>query len=55
MTENYLANYYHQVTDEYDPDWSMGGIIQQIRVMLRVEYKLGIGNAVPTLDDDSLL
>ena len=48
----YVKTRYHQVGDEYDPDWSMEGIIQQTRVALRLIYGLAISNITPVLLDE---
>ncbi|MBO6573874.1 MAG: M28 family peptidase [Rhodothermales bacterium] len=38
---DYTANRYHQPSDEFDPSWPMGGVVQQMRVAARVAYRLG--------------
>ena len=40
VTEEYENNDYHQPSDEFDPAWPMGGVIQQTRVAARIGYLL---------------
>jgi Zn-dependent M28 family amino/carboxypeptidase len=40
----YNQHNYHQVGDEFDPTWPMGGMIQQSRVALRVGHKMAFSN-----------
>ena len=40
ISEEYNANHYHQPSDEFDPAWPMGGLVQQMRVAARVGYRL---------------
>jgi len=55
VTQAYIAEHYHQPTDEYDPSWSMGGIIQQTRIMLRIAYRLATTERVPHIDNSEIL
>jgi Zn-dependent M28 family amino/carboxypeptidase len=36
----YNQHNYHQVGDEFNPNWPMGGMIQQTRVALRVGHEM---------------
>jgi hypothetical protein len=42
----YNQHNYHQPGDEFDPNWEMGGLIQQMRVALRVGYEMAFSNQV---------
>jgi len=55
VTEAYIADNYHEPSDEYNPEWSMTGIIQQTRIMLRVTYRLATAAPVPTIENSELL
>jgi Zn-dependent M28 family amino/carboxypeptidase len=55
VTETYTLKNYHQTSDQYHADWSMDGIIQQVRVMMRVAYQLTVTEVRPTLDNPELL
>jgi len=44
---DYVKERYHQPSDEYDERWSMSGVIQQLRVALRLCYGLASGGTKP--------
>ncbi len=43
----YNRTRYHQPSDEFDPAWSMGGLLQQTRVALRMGYRLAFQGVTP--------
>ena len=43
----YTALRYHQPADEFDPKWAMGGMVQQMRVCLRLGYTLAMDGSWP--------
>ncbi len=51
--EEYLANRYHQPSDEYDPDFRYEGLLQQIAVMTRLAWTLAGNLAFPVWKEDS--
>jgi len=56
VTQNYFNNNFHQPSDEYQADWSMDGVIQQIRLIMRLAYKLAVvASYTPTLDYPSMV
>ncbi len=40
IQETYNLNHYHQPSDEFDPSWPMGGLVQQMRVAARLAFRL---------------
>jgi Zn-dependent M28 family amino/carboxypeptidase len=51
--EEYLANRYHQPSDEYDPDFRYEGLLQQIAVMTRLAWTLAGNLAFPVWNENS--
>jgi len=47
MEAAYTAQRYHQPADEFDPAWPMGGLVQQMRVCLRLGYTLAMDGSWP--------
>ena len=47
QSDAWTADHYHQVTDEYSPDWDLGGAMQDISVWFRVGLDLAYSNAWP--------
>jgi len=47
MRDHYVNNRYHQPSDEYNSSWSMGGVMQQVRVALRICYGLANSQSKP--------
>ncbi|MBN8587538.1 MAG: M20/M25/M40 family metallo-hydrolase [Rhodothermia bacterium] len=47
MEAAYTALRYHQPADEFDPTWPMGGLVQQMRVCLRLGYTLAMNGSWP--------
>jgi Zn-dependent M28 family amino/carboxypeptidase len=45
--EQYLANHYHQPSDEYDPSWDLSGAIDDLRLYFRVAYRLANETTFP--------
>jgi Zn-dependent M28 family amino/carboxypeptidase len=39
---------YHQVTDEYRPDWNLSGMVQQAQFTLNLGYAVANAPAMPT-------
>ena len=40
-SDEYVANLYHQPTDEVDPAWDLSGAVEDIRLLLEVGYSVG--------------
>ncbi len=53
QAEEYLANRYHQPSDEYDPDFRYEGLLQQVAVMTRLAWTLAGNLAFPVWNEDS--
>lgn len=47
VSDEYNNNDYHQPSDEYDPNWPLGGLIQQTRVAFRIGYQLAYSDLKP--------
>jgi Zn-dependent M28 family amino/carboxypeptidase len=47
QSDAWTANNYHQVTDEYSPDWDLAGAMQDIAVWFRMGLELAYSNAFP--------
>jgi Zn-dependent M28 family amino/carboxypeptidase len=45
--QEYREQHYHQVSDEYDPDWDLSGAIEDIQVYFRIGYELTNSDAWP--------
>jgi len=47
----YTAEKYHKPTDEYDPDWDLGGLVDDLGLVFRVGYALAADSAFPNWRD----
>lgn len=47
QSDAWTAANYHQVTDEYSPDWDLGGALQDVSVWFRIGLELAYSNAFP--------
>ncbi len=47
QSDAWTADNYHQVTDNYSPDWDLGGAMQDISVWFRIGLDLAYSNAFP--------
>jgi len=45
--DEYTAEHYHQVSDEYDPNWDLSGAIEDLQLVFRVGYALANDRAFP--------
>lgn len=45
--EDYDANRYHKVSDEYSPDWDMGGAVADLKLMYNIGLKLANEDSFP--------
>ncbi len=45
--EDYTANRYHKVTDEYSDDWDMSGMVQDLRLLFRIAHRLANESTFP--------
>ncbi len=51
--EDYNTNHYHKPSDEYDPNWDLSGIIEDMRLLFNVGYKLTTEPVYPGWKKDS--
>ncbi|MEE8583843.1 MAG: M28 family metallopeptidase [Acidobacteriota bacterium] len=45
--EEYIANNYHRVSDEYDPSWDMSGAVDDLRILFSVGYRIANSSDYP--------
>lgn len=50
---DYVKNHYHQVADNYDPDWDFRGVIQDVKALYQVGAKLANESTFPAWAEDS--
>ncbi len=51
QSDAWTAEKYHQVTDEYSPDWDLAGAMQDISVWFRIGVDLAYSNAFPNWNE----
>ena len=44
---DYVSNRYHKPSDEYDPNWDLGGAVQDLELYFAISYKLAQENRFP--------
>ena len=47
IREAYTAKHYHQPSDEYRPDWDLGGAIEDLQLLLKVGYRVANADRYP--------
>jgi Zn-dependent M28 family amino/carboxypeptidase len=45
--EDYIANHYHQPSDEFDPSWDFSGAVQDLEALLQVGLRISAADAWP--------
>ena len=50
---DYIPNRYHKVTDDYSPHWSLGGVKQDIELIIAIASELANNNDWPKWTSDS--
>ena len=45
--ENYVANIYHQPSDQVDPGWDLSGAAEDVQLMFEVAYEVANGDKYP--------
>jgi Zn-dependent M28 family amino/carboxypeptidase len=45
--DEYTQQRYHKPSDEYDPSWDLSGAVQDLRLLLRVGYRLADESTFP--------
>lgn len=45
--EEYIANNYHRVSDEYDPSWDMSGAVDDLRILFGIGYRIADSSDYP--------
>jgi len=46
-SEEYVANIYHQPSDEIDPAWDLAGAVEDMQLLLEVGYQVANGDQWP--------
>ena len=44
---DYVSNRYHKPSDEFDPNWDLGGAVQDLEMYFAISYKLAQENRFP--------
>jgi Zn-dependent M28 family amino/carboxypeptidase len=44
---DYRAHRYHQPADEYDASWDLSGLVEDLRVLFHVGFRIASGRDVP--------
>lgn len=44
---DYVSNRYHKPSDEFDPNWDLGGAVQDLELYFAISYKLAQENRFP--------
>ena len=50
-----FKGHYHQVSDQYDPNWDLSGMVQQAQFMLNLGYEVANSATVPVYNKDDPL
>jgi len=45
--EKYLTENYHKPSDEYDPNWDLSGVIEDLQLLFKVGYRLSMESTFP--------
>jgi len=45
--DNYSAEKYHKVTDEFNPNWDLSGAVDDLRLLFKVGYRLSMEDTFP--------
>jgi Zn-dependent M28 family amino/carboxypeptidase len=53
MSDEYVAQHYHKVSDDIKPEWDLGGAVQEIQLLLRVGLDVASTDAWPQWKEGS--
>ena len=48
IVEHWIATHYHQPSDEYDPNWDLSGLIQDLILTFKVAWRLANDDQMPS-------
>jgi Zn-dependent M28 family amino/carboxypeptidase len=51
--ENYVREKYHKPSDEYDPDWDMSGMLDDLHMYFKIGYRLSMEDTFPNWNEGS--
>jgi Zn-dependent M28 family amino/carboxypeptidase len=51
--ENYVREKYHQVSDEYDPNWDLSGLQEDLHMYFMIGYRLSMESTFPNWNEGS--
>ena len=47
LADDYIAQHYHQPSDNLDPAWDLSGAVQDAQLMFEIGYRVAEGEAYP--------
>ncbi len=51
--QQYTENHYHKPSDEFDPEWDLSGMVEDVQLLFQIGLRLGSGDAFPNWEKDS--
>jgi Zn-dependent M28 family amino/carboxypeptidase len=51
--EKYTENHYHKPSDEYDPEWDLSGMVEDLQLLFQIGCRLGTGDVFPNWEKDT--
>jgi Zn-dependent M28 family amino/carboxypeptidase len=51
--ESYVREKYHQVSDEYDPNWDLSGLLEDLHMYFMIGYRLSMESNFPDWNEGS--
>ena len=51
--ENYIRDKYHKPSDEYDPDWDLSGMLDDLHMYFKIGYRLSMEDTFPNWKEGS--
>jgi len=45
--DKYIAEKYHKPADEFDPNWDLSGVVDDLRLLFKVGYRLSAESTFP--------
>jgi Zn-dependent M28 family amino/carboxypeptidase len=53
QTENYIREKYHKPSDEFDPDWDLSGMLDDLHMYFMIGYRLSMESTFPNWKEGS--
>lgn len=51
--EKYIREKYHKPSDEFDPDWDLSGILDDLHMYFKIGYRLSMESTFPNWKEGS--